>query len=58
MKIMDAHGLKRFIATTSSVASKPMQIDIYANGDVYVHGRATNHQLARLIELIIEDAKR
>lgn len=57
MKIIDAHGLKRFVATTSQFASKPMQIDIYANGDVYVKGRATNYQLAKLIELIIKDMK-
>lgn len=49
-KILDGLGMVRYKADTSKHASHPMEVDIYANGNVYVKGRATNKQLANLIE--------
>lgn len=55
MKVLDGLGMTMYRAKTSKVASHPMEVRVYANGDVYVNGRATNSQLAELIEFILKD---
>lgn len=52
------NGFTTFVAETSNSTTKPMQVRVYFNGNVYVTGKATNSQVSKLIEAILEDHKK